>query len=375
MIHFNRRWKPVFLVAIPTVVTSLLIGGALNHLQKTDSGTATAFAAPLPVRVATVEAGIIEEIIGAEGVAESSGEVPLRSNITSRIVKMNARLGDTARVGQVLIQLDPTLPRAAMVRAESQVSDAVMRLELNSKRLADLKDLFEHGYITEDEWRRALIDRSKAADDVAAAEKELVGAREDLAATVIRSPVAGVVTVRDVNAGTLSKQQSDLMTIGIIDPIHVKVDLTEDKTRSVFVGQSVDLSFFAYPGQKFQGSVAIINPVLDEKSRLLSVIVRLRNTALELKPGMRGIVNLKNTRDGLRIPSIALMSEMDQAGYVFVVDKSDIAHLRSIRVGARSQEFVQVAEGLNAGDRVVVVGQAGLSNSSKVRIGDEYAKH
>ena len=208
---------------------------------------------------------------------------------------------------------------------------------------------------------------------LATVKAKLVQAQHDLAASRITAPATGIITAVELVGGVVTKPYINLLTLGVIDPVHFELGLNEDKIRSVQVGQKVGLTFNAYPGRKFQGSVALIKPVIDEKTRLMTIVVRLDNPDLALKPGMRGLAIVSNKTSGLKVPSVSIMSQREDTAEVFTVDANGVTHLRLIKTGLQGNGYVEAREGLTEGEQVVIVGQAGLKDNDKVRIGDEYA--
>ncbi len=346
----------------------------LTHLTQTSAAVAERMDAPMPVRVAVVKREGMETRVGGEGVVTQSSVVPIRSKVASRIAEIPVELGDVVQQGQKLVVLDSTLQRSALRDAQEQLASARAELNLSKDKLQRLEDLFRREYVTSDELEKAMAEKLHGEQAVSAAAAKLVQTDEDLRATAVYAPGSGVITERRTHPGTIAQPYSDLMTLSVIDPVLVEVSLSEEKTRSIFLGQDADMLFYAFPGRRFTGTVAVIKPVVDEKTRTLSVLVRVANPDLSLKPGMRGVVNLKHTQEALRVPGIAMLSARDRQALVFVVDKENIAHLRPIKVGEGAGGYVEVKDGLTAGERVVVVGQAALHDKDKIQIGGEYVR-
>jgi Cu(I)/Ag(I) efflux system membrane fusion protein len=228
---------------------------------------------------------------------------------------------------------------------------------------------------TADELRKAMQEEAEARVKLSSAESRLAQANDDYQATRVRAPVSGIVTACDLNPGTVVRQGTDLMKISEINPVLVNAMMGEEKTNYVYIGQEAEITFYAFPGRKFQGEVVIVNPSIDEKSRLVTAIIRVKNPKFEIKPGMNGMAQLQYRREALRVPGIALLSQKDSAAHVFAVDDQGVAHLRQLRLGASSEGYFEVIEGLERGDRVVVVGQSALSDKVRVRVGDQHAAH
>ena len=246
-------------------------------------------------------------------------------------------------------------------------------MQAAKKRLDDVEKLNAGGLASSDEVKTASKEYSEVSKRVYDAEVKLWAAEANLKSTVSTAPVSGVVTAGELHAGMVVRAGIDLLTLSAIDPIHVTVKLSEDKLKFVNVGQKADVSFYAYPDRQFKGEVALINPTVDETSRLASLIIRLENPKLELMPGMNGVATIKVRREGLRVPAVALIASNEGTPYVFIINENEQAVLRRVAISARADGYVTVASGLEEGERVVVVGQTSLKDNQQVRIGTEYA--
>ena len=316
---------------------------------------------------------MIEEVLGAEGIVKESRSLSIQSEISGLIRTMRVQPGDVVKKGDALAELDDTVPASSLRSARGQIASAQTKLRLSQAKLTRLQGLLQQGLITIDEREKAELEKVEAETILATVKAKLVQAQHDLAASCITAPATGIITAVELVGGVVTKPYISLLTLGVIDPVHFELGLNEDKIRSVQVGQKVGLTFNAYPGRKFQGSVALIKPVIDEKTRLMTIVVRLDNPDLALKPGMRGLAIVSNKTSGLKVPTVSIMSQREDTAEVFTVDANGVTHLRLIKTGLQGNGYVEAREGLAEGEQVVIVGQAGLKDNDKVRIGDEYA--
>ena len=367
MIKSGRLKVLLWVVAVGLfVIVAALI--AVRHLSSTYWKVAKVLDQPIPVQVTRVGRGAVNELLAAEGTAKEIETVPLSALTSGKVVKINARLGDVVRRGERLIELDPEPLVSALRNSKSQLEASKSELVLHAHKAAVMEKLFQNGAVARDEMNSALLNKFNAEQEVAKNEDAVVQSTINLGEARVDSPVSGIVTNRDTYVGTIVKAQTPIMTVAQIDPILVYVPYTEDKIRFVYINQPAQLSFYAFPGQKFNGRVRWINPVIDNSTRLMTVHVLLSNGDLKLRPGMRGIVWLNNDQAKvLRIPAVALLSTRQDFAYVFVVDNG-IARIREIRTGAFAEGYMEVKSGLQEGEQIVIVGQVGLSDNSKVRI-------
>ena len=366
----NRRLIIIVLsIAVAAFVVAALAFIVLRHLESTHAKVARIMGKPIPVEVVRVGAGTVDEALASEGTAKEIENVPLSALTTGKVIKINTRLGDLVRKGQRLIELDPVPLVAQLKAAQEQLQASKGSLAINTRKAAAMQELFDKQLVVLDELNTALLNKLRSEEAVAQNENAVVQASVNLEAARIDSPVSGIVIVREVYADTIVKGQTPIMTVAQTDPVLVQAPYTEDKIRHISIGQAARVSFYAFPGQLFEGKVRWINPTIDSATRLMTVQVLLANPHLKLQPGMRGIVWLDNRRTSvLRVPSVALLSTNEDFAYVFVVDSDRTARIRKIRTGAYAEGYMEVKSGLQAGEEVVVVGQSGLLDSDRVRI-------
>lgn len=368
--------KTLFAIVAGGVVLVFLGFQAFNHLIKTSPEAAASLGKPLPVAVQVVERKIFEQVLGAEATASESQLVPIRiSLLTASVAKAHVKLGDIVKHGQMLFQLESGLQDVTLTSALNGLSIEQHDLVAAKQRLKAVEELNGAGFASADEVKVATKDFSDVSKRIYDAEVKVRSAHENQQATSLTAPVAGVISDGELHDGMVVRSGVDLIKISAIDPIHAIVKLSEDKVKFARLGQMAEVSFYAFPGRVFQGKVVVINPKVDDKTRLVSLVVRIDNPKLELMPGMNGVATIKFSREGLRIPDIALISSKEGSPYVFVVDKNNRAWMRRVNVGARAEGYVEIESGLAEGERVVVVGQIGLSDNKEVRIGTEYAEY
>lgn len=176
--------------------------------------------------------------------------------------------------------------------------------------------------------------------------------------TYIRSPLTGVVAVRNMEAGEMVREDSVIATVIDISKVYISMNLNEKEVRRVKKGQVVRFTADALgDSRKFSGNVETITPLLDSKSRTLEVRAIIENPGRELLPGMfsRAVIDTGENVKGLLIPESALVKKEGGREEVYLV-KNGIAVLQGVTTGSRQGDEIIIEEGLNEGDRVVVKG-------------------
>jgi multidrug efflux pump subunit AcrA (membrane-fusion protein) len=206
---------------------------------------------------------------------------------------------------------------------------------------------------------RAQVDQSQAA---------LSLARQKLSKTKIFSPLVGTVRVRKVSKGEFVKNGAALFVIIQSNPIKLRFTVTERDVGKVKMGQEVSLRVDAFPTSEFKGGVTTIYPSLEEKTRTLLVEALIPNADERLKPGFfaKVVLYTGQPKETVVIPVTALLYEESKIR-IFVEEQSR-AKEKVVKVGGKYGEWMEIMEGLQEGEKVVVAGQQNLSEGVKVNV-------
>jgi Cu(I)/Ag(I) efflux system membrane fusion protein len=181
------------------------------------------------------------------------------------------------------------------------------------------------------------------------------------------SPIAGVVTKKDVVEGM--RLEAGAMPYEIVDlsSLWVLADVYESELRFVREGMEANLELQAFPNRPFTGRVAFIDPLLDPQSRTLTVRFSFPNPTGDLRPGMFGDVVLSgSSHDALRIPPDAVIDSGTRK-IVFVARGEGRFEPREVQLGDSDGSNVEVVSGLAAGDRVVTRANFLVDSESRLR--------
>ncbi len=267
--------------------------------------------------------------------------------------------------------------------AVANFSENVAYLKEFGGRDADELEQAAFGSLIDPEAFRTLIDdrrfdelfESITRDEVMAARDNLLTqqanyeqAERDLARASVTAPFAGQVSSLDVVVGERVGAGSPLLSLVDANPIRIRVGVLESEAGLVRVGRRADISFAAYPGEQFTGRVEAISPVVDPDEKTLSVLVSLPNDDLRLKPGMFAQITLDTQifEERLLVPATAVLLR-DERPMVFRVinGRSDWIYIRK---GLENDKWVEVLEGIEPGDEIIVSGHYSLAHDAAVRV-------
>lgn len=321
--------------------------GAGGNAGGGGSGTA------VPVEVVEIETGAISAFIETNGTLEAEREVDIVARMGGPLVGLRTEEGRRVRAGDLLAQLDEAEPRAQV---------EISRVALQQAELAwnRAEASFENQVVSQEVYDSAL-------STFESARAQLEGSEIQLGYTRIEAPFDGLIIERAVKLGETVTAGQRLFRISDFDPLLCQIGVPERDLTRLSVGQPAIIEVEAFPGVEFRGRVLRVSPVVDAATGTIRVTLEVDRQG-RLSPGMFATVRLVTDvrENALIMPKRALSLE-SLADSVFVVEDG-IAYRRNVTLGYEEEERVEVTSGLSANDRVIVIGQDGLTDATPVQI-------
>jgi RND family efflux transporter MFP subunit len=309
------------------------------------------------VETAEVETGTIAREIELSAVVEPIRTVSVNSQLATTVSALFAEEGDRVSVGSVLARLED---------AELAVELESARAALEAARAAfeRAEQLREREVITLPEYER---DRTA----LAAAEAAHRQLQTRVGYATIRSPIAGVVTAKHVEAGDVVGAQTPLFEVADVSTLVVPIGVSELDVAQLSPGDTVDVSLDALPDSPLRGRIRRVFPSADPTTRLVTVEVALEPGS-QARPGYLARVRLRldSRSDVPLVPASAVLSGAGGVESAFVVEEGK-AIRREVETGMVSRGRVEIVSGLEPGETVVVEGGTSLRDGAQVRaVGD-----
>ena len=199
---------------------------------------------------------------------------------------------------------------------------------------------------------------------------ELKRERQVRQTITFRAPQSGVVDNLNIREGFFVQPGTTLMSIGALDDVWVEAEVFARQAALVEVGLPVVMTLNYLPGKEWRGSVDYVYPSLDEKTRTLRIRLRFNNTAGMLKPNMFAQVFIEAGRggDALMVPREAVIRTGSQDRVVLALGDGRFKSV-AVRLGQLDEQYTQILEGLEEGDKVVVSAQFLLDSESSKSAG------
>ncbi len=351
----------------------LVAGAAASAGCRIAAGSGQGGRPSVAVDVAPVERGDFVETVDVVGSLSAQRSATLKSEYSGIVAAVYVTEWVPVRKGEPLAALDTREDQASLaaaVAAELQAEVAEARAVREMERAEKLMDV---GLMTRQGLEDARTARDASSAGTAAARARVAAARTRLAKAVIRAPFDGVVVGRGVNVGDRVESMGggDPM-FEVIDPRVLELTMTVPSSRlsAVQVGQVMEFGVDAIPDRRFSGRIEHVNSSVDPQSRAGKVLARVRNDDGLLRSGLfaKGRIRVGVRAGVLRVPQGALQG-WDLAagtGSVFVIHDGT-AERRAVRTGASDGDWVEVASGVAAGERVATRGAFGLRGGDRVK--------
>jgi len=343
---------------------SLVLAGCGE--SKDEPAAADPSSAALAVSLAPVEARSIDRVVVAAGPVAPWEEMLLGVELSGlRVTALNVDVSDEVRQGDVLIELDHRTLDAELAQAVAADREAQAGIVLAETNLARGVALSEKQLISArdlDELRAGLV-QAQARGATARAQRDAAQLRRSFAE--LRAPQPGVVSRRMVQPGQVVSSGDALLHLIRDGRLEWRAELAEADLARVREGARVEL--VAADGTTVIGAVRAVTPGLDTGTRTGWAYVDLPEPG-SLKPGAYVEGRIETGRaTATMVPAQAIV-ERDGYTYAFTVDGDNVAKRVRVRTGTADGAYVEVVDGLAAGDTVVARGAGFLSDGDRVRV-------
>jgi len=265
-------------------------------------------------RTQPVEKGTLSQTVSANGTINPVSLVNVGTQVSGTVKKLYVDFNSKVEKGQILLELDDALLSAQIKQSRANVQSAAASLELTTANEARMRSLFAKEYVSRQE-----LDTAVQAKKAAEAQLQLTHAtvekdQANLAYSVIRSPVSGVVVDRTVDVGqtvAASLQTPTLFKIAQdLSKMQIDANFAEADIGNIRVGQEVRFTVDAFAGRNFKGEVKLIrlNPTTLQNVVTYDVVINVGNPEQILLPGMTAYVTITvaERKDVLVVPNAAL---------------------------------------------------------------------
>jgi len=346
--------KKIKLTLIILISLTAIILILMNNKSKMQAKTQKVIQQAVPVSVAVIGMQTIETSQSYTGTVSANNDVALAAETQGKVTAIYVNVGDKVSAGTPLLQIDDELKQAALTAAEANFEKAKKDLE----RFESLKK--EHT-ISDTQIENARLMYKTA-------EAQFIVARRQLRDTKIISPIAGIVTARNVDIGANVQNGNIVANIVDIVQLRVKLNIAEKDIFRLRKNDVATISTEIFPEKTFDGKIFSIG-VKGDEAHTYPVEVHFAN---DNKEQFRACMFVKVAfhsmlhSEVLAIPRDALIGSVKDA-QVFIVENI-IAKLRRVIITSHSGQYLEVLSGASAGETIVINGQNNLQDNVQVAI-------
>jgi multidrug efflux system membrane fusion protein len=366
----KARKRPVRMVRwfiIVGLLLSLLVGGLVWFNSFRDKMITQFFAnnkpPPASVSIAEAKSEVIPNLLTAVGDLAAVHQVNVTTDVNGRIIDIMFTAGTSVKAGTPLLQLFDAPEQGDLASFKAQATVAQLSLD-RAKQLASRQF-----------GPQATVDSAQAAYDQAMA--GISKTEAIISQKLVRAPFDGELGVRKVEVGQYLTAGTQIVSLTDLSMLYANFTVTEKDSAQLKVGQAVRVRVDAYPGRTFDGKITTIEPQISTDTRNIRVQATIANPDGILKPGMfatttvvlpdkPAVVTVPETAVDYTLygDSIYLITEKKEAD-----GKTGLTAVRTfVQTGNRIEGRAEILKGLNAGDRVVAVGQLKLQSGAAVTI-------
>ena len=311
---------------------------------------------PASVAAAEVQSESWQPYLTAVGSLVASQGISVTTEVAGKVSEILFESGQRVEAGTLLLQLDESVDRA-------ELTGIVAERRLAEQQYNRRKDLLESNTIS-----RSDVDEARQRLDNATA--QLAAKQAIIAKKRITAPFSGWLGIRQVDLGEYLQPGAAIVPLEALDPVYVDFSLPERHLDQISIGQTVEVSVQAFPGEHFTGRISAMNPGIDPGTRSLRLRATLENPQTRLRPGMFAEVRavLPQRSAVLTLPQTAI-SYNPYGDSVFVIQPGETGssvQRRQVETGTVRDSRVEIVQGLQIGEQVVIAGQVKLRNGQAV---------
>jgi membrane fusion protein (multidrug efflux system) len=364
---------PIKKIGLPGILTKEKKGevgrGELAEMPGEISGVQPEKEA-ISVRCYRVNLADFKDDLPVVGTVKGALEIELKFEINGVIEAVNFREGDMIYKEDLVATLDKKDAQLKVDYSKSKLETAKVQLLAAQKKLEIHKNLYEIGGIIKAKLEEVELEVKSAEHQVKSAEVELKSAEAEFKKTSLYAPRDGVLGSRDAEPGEFVTPNNKIATLYETEEVFVELGIVEKDIDKIALGQNVIVTVDAHPGASFTGTVDNVFPVIEGKSRTLTVRVKIENKEALLLPGMfaRALITVAEFENAMVVPSMSL-NKTDEGYKIFVVDEtSNTVQSRIVQVSYVTTDYTVVASGIYEGETVVTDAPQELKDGMSVNI-------
>jgi RND family efflux transporter MFP subunit len=328
-----------------------------------------------PETVAIVRRERISAGAPVSGELRAEREATARAEVGGSIRNLRVQEGDTVRRGQVLCRIEAPAQDDTLLSAEQGARAAAIALDVSRRDAERTTALASEGLIARRDVETAAKGVAAAEAALAEAAARVAGAREQLQKSVVRAPIAGVVSTRAAHDGDVIAAGAPVMTI--IDPSRMQfvASVPADAVGALRPGAPVEFRLAAYEQERFTGRITRISPAVDPLTRQVQIYVAVPNGPRQLVAGLFGEGRVMTaSREALVAPADAVEASGESASVLRLRDGR--AERAAVKIGLRDEQHgrIEILSGLSPNDMLLTGAAQAVTPGARVEIARSHSR-
>jgi RND family efflux transporter MFP subunit len=365
----KRPKKKIIFTIVAVVLVLALLGGVLRGvaLRKAQTTAEQNTTKIVPVETALVARGSIETSTKVTGQLAPKQEVQVTSKTGGKILGLYAESGDWVSKGSTLLQLEGVEVGLQVEQARNSLESTRTTYENMLKNKERMDSLYKEGIISQKDWEDFNLQVKNLESQIRQLEISLALAETQVDNLRVEAPISGVITSVSVEEGNFLSPGVPFMTLANLDEIYVEAAVSEALVNKFKPGDKVKVVVQALDKAEFTGVVETVD-LVPNQAKLYPVKILLTNKDNRLKPGMFAEVQLRNEyRENIIAVPVEAVIDNRSEQFVFVVEEGK-AVKKPVKLGLTDGKMVEILEGLNEGEELIVVGQNYLADQDAVEV-------
>ena len=301
-----------------------------------------------PARIAKASTQTITDVRKFSGSIEGMQQNSAICKMGDPLAKIHVQVGSTVKKDQVLAEYLFTGDNTQYQQAQEQIAV----LEKATERM---REVYQKGGISQQDMDAQEMQLKVAKMNLEAARR----------ATLILAPEAGVVTELKFQVGQTPGVGAKFATIAKLNKVILKLNITSQDIGYFKKGAAATVTI---AGEKMKGKVSLIPLAANPTTRFFPVEVTFNNKGKKLLPGMYVTAELDARQvNGVAVPTEAVVYR-NGSNAVWIVDEEGKARRKLVKLGVQTKEFIQIAEGLEGNESVIVEGMSRMNDGDKVLV-------
>jgi membrane fusion protein, multidrug efflux system len=323
----------------------------------------------IPVRCFRVAPTDFKDELPVMGTVKGDLEIDLKFEVNGVVESINFREGDLIYKGDLIASLNKKDAQLKVDYSKSKLETAKVQILAAEKKLEIHEKLYEIGGIIKAKLEEVELEARSAKLQAESSAVELKSAEAEFKKTDMYASREGVLGSRDAEEGEFVTPNNKIATLYDTAQVAVELGIVEKDIDKIALGQQVNITVDSYPGMVFTGGVDNVFPIIEGKSRTLTVRVKIHNSDALLLPGMfaRAMITVAEFKNAMVVPSVSL-HKTDEGYNIFIVGKDNAVFSRAAEVAYVTTDFTVISSGLNEDELVVVDTPQELKDGMPVKI-------